>query len=95
MADEQIKLQKFKLEALVDIEFDVSDVVEQLTSTEALDLIQELDEEANCWELSLLAYHHFKEQYEIACRLQPEYAAMTVDQLEDALVKFDAAKEAA
>jgi hypothetical protein len=70
---------RFKLEAKVDVDWDAEDVAQQLTGSQMVDLIAELDDHADDWYVTLLAYHHFKVQFD-AC--DPELKALTVEELE-------------
>lgn len=83
MGDTQIARSKFTLETSVDIEFDAKDVIQNLRPLQVADLIMELDDEVGDWEHTLLLYHYFAAQFEIAKSKVPELAAMSQDELRD------------
>lgn len=89
MADQEIKRIKFPLEVVADIEFDSEDIATKLAPLQVADLIIELDNEVGDWEHSLLLYHHFAAQYEVAKAHAPDLAAMTPDQLRESMSKTD------
>jgi len=68
--------QEFKLTTGVEIAFDASDVVDNIGLTGALNLVTDLDEEIGEWEFTLLLYHYFKRQHEVALKEVPELAVM-------------------
>jgi hypothetical protein len=82
---EKLALKEFPLEATVDIRFDASDVVATLMPLEVIELVIDLDRELNSWEGTLLCYHYFKQQYDLASEHRPLKATMTILELEDAL----------
>lgn len=81
MGDEQMARVTFPLETTVDITFDASDIASQLDTLQIAELITELDDEVGDWEHTLLLYHHFAAQYEVAKSVAPELAALTADEL--------------
>ena len=78
---EELEPQLFTLEAKVDVQFDADDIAKNLTPVQCAQLVIQLDDEVGSWEHTLLLYHHFKEQYDIALKEEPELAQMSVEEL--------------
>ena len=82
MGDHETARTEFPLECTVDIKFDASDITTNLDPLQVVDLVREIDEELSDWAATLLAYHYFRGQYELALSEVPEYASLSVAELE-------------
>lgn len=84
MADTELERTGFTLECAVDIKFDASDITANLTPLETLDLIEEVDEELDSWEATILLARSFHRRSKEA---PTELIQMTDEQLEALLDK--------
>lgn len=84
---------EFELEQLVGIKFNASDLVGHLTGEQLVELVKEIDLEANEWEATILLASYFSGQLMNA---PPDLVAMSDEQLAARLVaKADMAAETA
>jgi hypothetical protein len=79
-AGEALKPTEFQLNPYIN--FEAKDVVRSLDSIETLQLIEELDEELDSWEATILLARHFAE---LAKNAPADLLTMSVAELEDRL----------
>lgn len=94
MAAEEIALTSFPLDATVEIKFDASDIADNITRQQALQLIKELDDEMGSWPLTLLLAEYFSDQVELARKEGYSIVALSSEELLAKVVEADE-KEAA
>ena len=87
MADNEIIPTTFPVDVQVEINLDARDISSKLNSLQVVDLIAEIDDEADDWHVTLALYHHFKQQYDAALSACPDLAAKTPEEIDDLLIE--------
>lgn len=85
----------FKIETTLDVEFNAQDVVIGLSDLKIVNLVKELELEAESWDVTILLARHF-ERLMAAAKLDApeEFLTMSEDALLAKLIAEDAAQQA-
>lgn len=78
---------EFKLTTLAEIPFNAEDLSKQLTPLQVVELIKDLEEASDDWEITVLLARHFNALHSLAIKAHPELLGASDEELEAELLK--------
>lgn len=94
MSDQESVPASYEIDIKATYRLDATDVADNLTPTEIVDFVMDIEKHTGDWQVTCRLYHHFKEQYDLAQVQAPDDWCMDAEQLDEALESAGADDEA-